>query len=1353
MSRRNRPVTKDMYWFAHGGSESMMNKNVVEEENESNSLDRKGYEDQKLSSKDISLTDGSNSSGPPSLERDDRLLQHTTDKRMAVEERRKLLFEAEQERNDAVMRKHMEREAALEARRNASRSTISFAFGSSIPRNIDSLQPVTHNVETDCMSRSFTASSSHRVEDVMSRSMTASISAPRGRRKNDLMPTVPYDRAAAPRVATSSSSRRRSVSMTRLDQLAQPRKHYVEATKANSTASSGTSSLLKDVCSPNRPLSSASEHSGGRVTSNVTRRVRSSPRKPRPVSIAGTIPDQKHTTALKMHELKGSAIKKTPAKKTEAVDLKKTPSTFKSSTPKSADKPKPAPRPTTAPVKTIAPKPAAPKPTPPKTVPAKPKTPLNKEKLNSSANSTKPLHNKTPSGSKKKSEAQVSTTKSDDVKMDRNEKSGSPLPDSDSGVESDKNNKRIISEEEAKAALAEKRRLAREQAEREAELERQRQEELRRQEEERLRKEEEEQRKMEEESMRLLEEHRRQEEEKLRKAIEDQEQKKEEERARQEEELRLKAEQDRKAKEESEKLRLEMEEKLRREEEERAERKKRLEKIMSRTRGKSSGTSPSGSVSGSDHMDSVENQQEGFSSGANSLESNEGANSPSEPVSSDDAMAKMEVSSSGGNSLEANLTYEFSSNDVSLNSNDLMLPASEAASRENSMVIVSNKETSHHESAENEESSSAITPVNISGEAESNSDQLTSETKDKVDSSAFEEEKLGSQIDSMVSQQSEEAEISATKEILTEDIKFEQKSSEFEENKQPFDDEFVKEQFVTSDFVKNENIMLDTEALEQKDEINLLTGHDDLVTIPQSHGYSADITAEIEESNFNHAYGNVPEITSPAEVQVIPSDHQIEVNSKDQDDFVSPATFESNLNQSFEANQNPFFDPSVQGQILDSDDKRENQDFVEQPREIGENLIISSQTSVFSEEKEMAGHGHEILSGDELSTAMEHAQENVFSTSSGNQDSTFDDGEAAHSENLHSTFSQSFVGVEDASEAFKTAAGMNGSVDNPFDNDFGGAGDANKAFETAAGMNGSVDNPFGGAGDASKAFEQTAADVNVSVDNPFVNNFGGAGDATEAFKFEETAADVTVSVDNPFVSNYIPNETEQNIFSSQLGEIDSKASPLLDGFEDQNVDKSSKLHLQDELENVTLIKQEGSEKYVGIISSIDNDHFSNNFSKLNEHLTNNLECASTTDSEDSSLDSNLSQVVAPEDSEKDTDINNHTNSDHLTSSNNTDNPFMTQNHQSSIPQSGVGHYSEFEVYSNGHSTESSKLVADYGNSILSVENNIFENVGAIDKISSDPFLGKGSSNQISGNPFLMQEEQKPKVLMTSDFLN
>ncbi|KAG8186273.1 hypothetical protein JTE90_004617 [Oedothorax gibbosus] len=155
---------------------------------------------------------------------------------------------------------------------------------------------------------------------------------------------------------------------------------------------------------------------------------------------------------------------------------------------------------------------------------------------------------------------------------------------------------RITSEEEARAALAEKRRLAREQAEREAEQERLRLEEIKRKEEEQRQLEEAEQKRMEEEQIRLAELHRQLEQEKLNKAIEEQKQREKEEQERREEEARQKAEreeQEKKAREEAEKQRIELEEKLRKEEEERAERKRRVEQIMARTRGKSAAQSPS----------------------------------------------------------------------------------------------------------------------------------------------------------------------------------------------------------------------------------------------------------------------------------------------------------------------------------------------------------------------------------------------------------------------------------------------------------------------------------------------------------------------------------------------------------------------------------------------------------------------------------------------------------------------------------------------------------------------------------------------------------------------------------------
>lgn len=80
-------------------------------------------------------------------------------------------------------------------------------------------------------------------------------------------------------------------------------------------------------------------------------------------------------------------------------------------------------------------------------------------------------------------------------------------------------------------------------------------------------------------------------------AIEETQRREEEERQRREEEARQRAEkeiQDRKAREEADRLRKENEERLRREEEERQERRKRVEAIMARTRGKSGGPGKSG---------------------------------------------------------------------------------------------------------------------------------------------------------------------------------------------------------------------------------------------------------------------------------------------------------------------------------------------------------------------------------------------------------------------------------------------------------------------------------------------------------------------------------------------------------------------------------------------------------------------------------------------------------------------------------------------------------------------------------------------------------------------------------------
>ncbi|XP_055915584.1 ensconsin isoform X2 [Eupeodes corollae] len=154
---------------------------------------------------------------------------------------------------------------------------------------------------------------------------------------------------------------------------------------------------------------------------------------------------------------------------------------------------------------------------------------------------------------------------------------------------------KITTEEEAKAALAERRRVAREEAERQAELERQRLEaerlaEIKRQEEEAER-----ERKFEEEAHRLAQEQRKAEEERLRQAIEEVSRREEEERLRREEEEKQRVEREeaeKKAKEEAEKQKIEVAERLKREEKEREERRKRVEAIMSRTRKAGSANTP-----------------------------------------------------------------------------------------------------------------------------------------------------------------------------------------------------------------------------------------------------------------------------------------------------------------------------------------------------------------------------------------------------------------------------------------------------------------------------------------------------------------------------------------------------------------------------------------------------------------------------------------------------------------------------------------------------------------------------------------------------------------------------------------
>ncbi|GIY15551.1 reticulocyte-binding protein 2-like protein a [Caerostris darwini] len=1460
MSRSKKTPIKDMYWFAHGGTESenaILQKNTAQiEDDEALSSNSPTWnisaEHRKASpeeSRGLLVTDGSTSSGPSSLERDDRL--RTFDKRLAVEERRKQLWEAEQERNDAVLRKHMEREAALEARRNAQRSNISFAFGSSIPRNVETLH--TEGKDLDVMSRSFTASGlSQRGDDVMSKSMNASIaSAPRGRRKNDLMPTVPYQRTPPARSVTSSSTRKRSVSMTRLDQLALPRKHYVEANKANSSASSGTSSVLKDsIRSPTRPLSSASEHSGGsgRVPGVVNRRVRSSPRKPRPVSIAGTLPDQKQINA-RPFEIKATPATHhyTPNKKpTEKVEIRKSTPTLKSSTPKSTEKA--TPRLATA-QKSSTPKTTTPKPTTPKlTKQLESKSPSSKSTpvVKTAKTDTSKLKEK-KNQPKKKADTNVSspTPVESKEKIDISDKQNESISsqDNDTASENEKNNsKRVISEEEARAALAEKRRLAREQAEREAELERQRQEQLRLEEEEKLRKEEEEHRKMEEEQLRLLQEHKRVEEEKLRKAIEEQQQKEEEEKAKREEELRVKAEQERKAKEEAEKQRLELEEKLRKEEIERAERKKRLEKIMSRTRGKSSGTSPSGSVSGSEQLDSGENAQESYSSGANSLDSNEAGELPSEQASVEEHLTKAEISSVG-DSMEANPTYEIGSENESLNSNELMMPSSETASQDNSLVIIPEKSNKTDESETIIDEASSVTQVS---EVESTSaihvpaglDTNTS-SETEVKSLAFESEDIKLEVVDTVE---EKMEISASV-VEVESINVESQENSYldqqvSENKALTSEIMYYEQHpdiledsskqATELDTKSGELIMSEDLVEKSDEIVL---SDDLVIKSDVIVSSEDLVTKSDELITSEIAVEEETQAQINEFENFESKQSTEVLTQLDEDYNEVSSKVSNKSEAFFDNDNEFLLPepssipsnisfSMDGvdgkgpELLDANRGSSISSDIKLPDPIYE----TSDDGSISSEKHQQFDRHEdfsYIANQDMAVAedvfseqvpsnieLDHQMSDTFVSEAfaDNQKAFSTDDSEYVTQNVvlnDSQFKNNYEEIENynMSESMyqdKLLDALEQPREIGEENVIPSLSSTSNVIETNLHLSESEflkkndvfnqDNKENLTSEIT-AFNSTEVvnqdDMSTSAYDIYSNKENLITTSETGKEFETLVReDLEPIKDNPFVGNPFSG-SESNMFQSQSSDnnLDQQhsydAAEQIDYVESQTINNSELSTKVESVSDVTFIKSDDNGAYIGIISSIDHDHSSNDFLKSNlqdEQLKNNFEFASMTDSEEnSSLDSNLSQIMTVEHSDKVTigglnHIENsitETNSSQQVYSNGVQhNPFETE------PDNNYSTTNSFPAseISNGHRIESSNPVAELhgfgqldGNNILSVDhskNNIFENVDAIDygKVSPDPFLGKGNSKQISGNPFLLQDDQK-QVLMTPDFLN
>ncbi|XP_026671462.1 ensconsin isoform X8 [Ceratina calcarata] len=579
----------------------------------------------------------------------DELRSRDNDRRNQVEERKRLICEAERERREAILRKNQEREARIEAKKKNERSHIVFAFGSSTPRMLEPADTggstfwgtrratSTTNVMMFSAAQTLTRRSSERELDGSKKRATSAGGLDRKPGEDMRMSSSMYEvfnwNSSPDPPLTPAKHKRASLSLPPTTDI------FAIDDKSDSDtrrpmiqrAASGIRSGEVTPNSPSRPHSSMSQQSASSVgSSNVNLRPRTATtRRPRPASIAGT-----GVSVTERHNL----LSDTKSSKDSKPPLPKVHSTPKKpSTPKASDVKKPM-------EKLVKSAKASPRITPkatPLQSPGAENAPLIRGSTSEIIKNEAKEDTKSDDKQEEKKDQGTEKTQQEVIAADRiSEELKKPIeqPNSVSKQTKDETNSnqeiqsavrsqetpktakkeaetksennteepvdmsasmiakiRITTEEEAKAAIAERRRLAREQAEREAELERQRQEEEARLEAERLRAEEEEQRRLEEETIRLANEAKQAEEERLRLAIEEAKRREEEDRRRREEEARQKQEKEeaeRKAREEAERQRIEMAERLKREEEERLARRKRVEAIMLRTRGKNQSNTP-----------------------------------------------------------------------------------------------------------------------------------------------------------------------------------------------------------------------------------------------------------------------------------------------------------------------------------------------------------------------------------------------------------------------------------------------------------------------------------------------------------------------------------------------------------------------------------------------------------------------------------------------------------------------------------------------------------------------------------------------------------------------------------------
>lgn len=551
--------------------------------------------------------------------------QRDGDRRHQVEERKRQIIEAEQERRTAILRKNQEREARIEMKRKNERSSIVFAFGSSTPRMLEpadtggSYWATRRATSTTTLFSgaplTLTRRGSERELDGSKKRATSASGLDRkpGLRSGETTPSRPLSAMSQQSMSSVSSSigapmRSKPVAAPRRPRPASiavtgvtvdpPPRHSLSSEHKRQAAASAAAAVVTNGAGEKPPVprhgSSSRKTSSDRMSASMYGAIPCSdstsnpPKKPPKTVKASPRPTPKATP------LQSPRTDNAPTLPQDSTpNQTKAPEPPLKAAPLSNDSvPIPAPSLVSLPVATTIQTSLAP--TEMSTVQVQEaSTPVPEPSAQSMLSAELTFHQMEQQHQEQIWEAQRQIDVSPVSAISAPISNDTSLSEAVDMTASMIAKQRITTEEEAKAALAERRRLAREQAEREAELERQRLEAERLAEEERLRQEEEEQRRFEEEQERLAAEARKSEEQRLLQAIQEAQKREEEERKRREEEAQQKAEKEeaeKKAKEEAEKQRKEMELKLKREEEERMERRKRVEAIMLRTRGK--GTTP-----------------------------------------------------------------------------------------------------------------------------------------------------------------------------------------------------------------------------------------------------------------------------------------------------------------------------------------------------------------------------------------------------------------------------------------------------------------------------------------------------------------------------------------------------------------------------------------------------------------------------------------------------------------------------------------------------------------------------------------------------------------------------------------